>query len=159
SVSPRQSLSSLILASIRCEGESPPFSSFEPLFLLFMVVVAFSMVVVARPSHTPVVARSPDRATVPTEGLLFRGGSPSNRRKGHVHDLPPVGTIPRRRGPAPFLGKPNQSLAPRIVVQIIDLLLPKGLGLNRFGMPTRLPQATLPIRCGLCPQRLRETFG
>src|SRR5215216_1165790 len=39
SVSPRQSLSSLILASISWDGESPPFPSFEPLiFLLFMVV-------------------------------------------------------------------------------------------------------------------------
>src|SRR5947209_9897720 len=39
-VSPRQSLSSLILASISREGESPPFPSFEPLFLFFIVVVA-----------------------------------------------------------------------------------------------------------------------
>src|ERR1700674_4885351 len=38
SVSPRQSLSSLIRASIRREGESPPFPSFELLFF-FMVVV------------------------------------------------------------------------------------------------------------------------
>src|SRR2546427_7064978 len=50
SVSPRQSLSSLILASISPEGESPPFPSVEPLFLVFMVVVAFFMVVVSRPS-------------------------------------------------------------------------------------------------------------
>src|SRR4051794_18848924 len=39
SVSPRQSPSSLILASISREGDSPPFPSFELLFLLFMVVV------------------------------------------------------------------------------------------------------------------------
>src|SRR5207244_4120362 len=38
SVSPRQSLSSLILASISWEGESPPFPSSEPLFVFFMVV-------------------------------------------------------------------------------------------------------------------------
>src|SRR5207248_7975118 len=38
SVSPRQSLSSLILASIRREGESPPFPSSTPLFVFFMVV-------------------------------------------------------------------------------------------------------------------------
>src|SRR4029434_33082 len=44
SVSPRQSLSSLILASISREGESPPFSSFEPLFLFFMMVLACFMV-------------------------------------------------------------------------------------------------------------------
>src|ERR1700716_1502698 len=50
SVSPRQSLSSLILASISREGESPPVPSFEPLF--FMVVVAFFMVGVARPPLT-----------------------------------------------------------------------------------------------------------
>src|ERR1700704_1945290 len=42
SVSPRQSLSSLILASISCEGESS--RSFEPLLLFVMVVVAFFMV-------------------------------------------------------------------------------------------------------------------
>src|SRR5713226_1614355 len=46
SISPRQSPSSLILASISREGESPPFPSFEPLFVFFMVVVAFFMVVV-----------------------------------------------------------------------------------------------------------------
>src|SRR6266436_6372260 len=50
SVSPRQSLGSLILASIRREGEPPAFPSFEPLFVFFMDVVAFFMVVVARPS-------------------------------------------------------------------------------------------------------------
>src|SRR3954454_14827464 len=41
SVAPRQSLSSLILASISCEGESSPLPSFEPLFVVFMGVVAF----------------------------------------------------------------------------------------------------------------------
>src|SRR5688572_22918312 len=41
SVSPRQSLSSLILASIIREGESPPIASFVPLF--FAVGVAFFM--------------------------------------------------------------------------------------------------------------------
>src|SRR5207237_5753130 len=40
SVSPRQSLSSLILASISREGEFPPFPSFGLLPLCFMVVVA-----------------------------------------------------------------------------------------------------------------------
>src|SRR5260370_17969831 len=51
---PRKSLSSLILASISGEGESPPFPSFEPLPVFFMVVVAFFMVVVARPPLTVV---------------------------------------------------------------------------------------------------------
>src|SRR5271165_1374831 len=40
SVSPRQPLSSLILASISSVGESPLFPSFELLFLLFMPVIA-----------------------------------------------------------------------------------------------------------------------
>src|SRR5882757_7775186 len=44
SVSPRQSLSSLILPSISCEGASPPSRSDESLFVFFMVVVAFFMV-------------------------------------------------------------------------------------------------------------------
>src|ERR1700704_1261399 len=44
SVSPRQSPSSLILASISREGESPAFTSFEPLLLFFMAGVAFFMV-------------------------------------------------------------------------------------------------------------------
>src|SRR5271163_4583673 len=47
SVSPRQSPSSLILASISREGESAPFASLEPLPLFFMVVASF--MVVARP--------------------------------------------------------------------------------------------------------------
>src|SRR5215475_11881951 len=50
SVSPRQSLSSLILASISREAESPPFPSVAPLVLVFMVVVALFM---ARTSHWP----------------------------------------------------------------------------------------------------------
>src|SRR5262245_38628221 len=41
SISPRQSLSSLILASISREGESPAFPAFEPLVFFVMVVVAF----------------------------------------------------------------------------------------------------------------------
>src|SRR4029077_21166992 len=40
SASLRQSLSSLILASNSSEGESPPFPSFESLFLFFMISVA-----------------------------------------------------------------------------------------------------------------------
>src|SRR6188474_413263 len=44
SISPRQSLRSLILASISREGESPPFASFALLFVFFMVVVAFFIV-------------------------------------------------------------------------------------------------------------------
>src|SRR5215469_7880155 len=47
SVSPRQSFSSLILASISREGDSSPLPSFELLLLFF---IAFFMVVVARPS-------------------------------------------------------------------------------------------------------------
>src|SRR5262247_427067 len=43
SISPRQSFSSLIRASINRAGESPPLPSLEPLF--FIVVVAFFMVI------------------------------------------------------------------------------------------------------------------
>src|SRR6516225_8289061 len=50
SVSPRQSFSSLILASISREGDPSPLPSFEPLLLLLAVGIAFFMVVVARPS-------------------------------------------------------------------------------------------------------------
>src|SRR5467141_1133616 len=54
SVSPRQSLSSLILASISREGGSPPFPSFETLFAVFMSVVAFFiwLLSLARRSHS-----------------------------------------------------------------------------------------------------------
>src|SRR5580700_1037566 len=45
-VSPRQSPSSLILASICREGKSPPFASFAPL-IFFMVAIAFFMVLSA----------------------------------------------------------------------------------------------------------------
>src|SRR6478736_8248995 len=45
SVSPRQSLNSLILPSMSCEGESPPFPCFDSLFIFLMVVVDFFMVV------------------------------------------------------------------------------------------------------------------
>src|SRR5262249_19250439 len=58
SVSPRQSLSSLILASIRREGTSPPFPSFAPLFVVFMVGVAFLLAVVAIVCHSyPLIGR------------------------------------------------------------------------------------------------------
>src|SRR5712691_2945481 len=59
SVSPRQSPSSLILASISREGESPPFPSFEPLFLFFMVV-SLSSWLLSLARHLR--ARSPDEA-------------------------------------------------------------------------------------------------
>src|SRR6202035_4760180 len=44
SVSPRQSLSSLIRASIRWEGESPPFLSVEPLPLLMVFVALLATI-------------------------------------------------------------------------------------------------------------------
>src|SRR5262245_8854454 len=47
SISPRQSLSSLILASMSREAESP-FPFFEPLFLFFTVFVTLFMAVAAR---------------------------------------------------------------------------------------------------------------
>src|SRR5207247_856424 len=79
SISPRQSLSSLILASISREGESPPFPSSTPLFVFFMVV-AFFMVIVARqrhpaqPSQASKVRRSaPCRC--PPEGGLPHGSA------------------------------------------------------------------------------------
>src|SRR5262249_356810 len=50
SVSPRQSLSSLILASISRGAESSTFPSIKPLLLFFLVVAAFFMAVVACPS-------------------------------------------------------------------------------------------------------------
>src|SRR6188472_508546 len=43
SVSPRQSVSSLILASISREGESSPFPFFEPLSFFLMGAIAFFM--------------------------------------------------------------------------------------------------------------------
>src|SRR5436853_6591067 len=50
SVSPRQSLSSLIRASISPEAEAPAFASFEQ--LLFLVVVAFFMAVEPLTRHS-----------------------------------------------------------------------------------------------------------
>src|SRR5215471_12022804 len=47
SIPPRQSLSSLILASISRDGEYSPFPSFELLLLFFVLVVDFFMVVIA----------------------------------------------------------------------------------------------------------------
>src|SRR5579863_4404454 len=41
SVSPRQSPSALILASIRWEGEASAFASFEAFFISFFIVFAF----------------------------------------------------------------------------------------------------------------------
>src|SRR4051812_46579361 len=63
SVSPRQSLSSWILASISREGETPPVAFFEPLFVLFMVVAAFS-----------IRAGSELAARVPVVGFRALGG-------------------------------------------------------------------------------------
>src|SRR5436305_9915948 len=46
SVSPRQSLNSLILASISSEAPSPPFPTFDELFAFFVIVFAFFVVIV-----------------------------------------------------------------------------------------------------------------
>src|ERR1700676_2868418 len=53
-VAPRQSPSSLILASICREGETPPFPSCKPFLLFFIVVVAFLMVVAAPRPRTDI---------------------------------------------------------------------------------------------------------
>jgi hypothetical protein len=45
SVSPRQSLSFLIRASMSRDGESPPFPSFAPFFLFSMVLPLAQMLV------------------------------------------------------------------------------------------------------------------
>ena len=106
-----------------------------------------------------VVTRSPDRGTFSTEGLPFRRASPRDRRKGHVDFVLPIGKVPGRRGPAPFLRGSHQTFVPRIVVQVIELLLPEPLGLNCLGVPTWLPEATFPIGCGLCLQRIGKARG
>src|SRR4051812_39623090 len=51
SISPRQSASSLILASISREGESP--ASFAPLLLVVVLVAAFFMIVPPGPVRLP----------------------------------------------------------------------------------------------------------
>jgi hypothetical protein len=56
SVSPRQSESAAIRASISREAESTPVLSFAPLF--FMAVVAFCMIAVAIASNVCFVAKS-----------------------------------------------------------------------------------------------------
>src|SRR5215207_7075933 len=72
SVSPRQSLSSLILASISWEGESPPCPSFEPLFVIFMVVSTPSLRQASRcPPNCFVVRGEP--VTVIAAVSLFDG--------------------------------------------------------------------------------------
>src|ERR1700722_1141379 len=76
SVSPRQSLSSLIFASISRDGEPPPFSSFEPLDLFFMVVIAFFIVGAARSSL---------EYRWPLRSLLSAGASPTAPLGGISH--------------------------------------------------------------------------
>src|SRR5882757_5059107 len=71
SVSPRQSPSSLILASISREGESPAVASFEPLFFM---LVAFFMVVVARHSSIESSPSSGPAPAGPLAGLLHPTG-------------------------------------------------------------------------------------
>src|SRR5262245_6152866 len=58
SVSPRQSPSSLILASMSREGESPPSPSFEPLLIFFMAIVAVLMAVVDERRRCPPLSAS-----------------------------------------------------------------------------------------------------
>src|SRR5262245_4676909 len=71
SVSPRQSPSSLILASISREAEFSPFPSFEP-FLSFMNFVAFFIVVVARPLAADRQSALGTTASLFHQGLRFR---------------------------------------------------------------------------------------
>src|SRR3954451_11088037 len=78
SVSPRQSLSSLILASIGGEGESSPVPSSEPLFLFFMVVVAFFA------GHSCVAGGRLDLA--PATGPVVGDDLPEHRRERGLVD-------------------------------------------------------------------------
>jgi hypothetical protein len=56
-------------------------------------------------------------------------------------------------------GAPHQALATGIVIEVIELLLPEALSLNRFRMPTRLPEATLSIRDGSVTQNFQKAGG
>ena len=52
----------------------------------------------------------------------------------------------------------HQSFAAGIVMQIVQLLLPKALTLNRFRMAARLPEAALPVGERLGPQRFQKAL-
>ena len=80
SVSPRQSPSSLILASISWEGDSLRFCSFA-LLAFFLVVVAFFMVVVVHRPVDELKAPGPTREHTAADSLLYVLGCALVRRE------------------------------------------------------------------------------
>src|SRR5262245_58801249 len=73
SISPRQSLSSLILASISREGECPAFPSFGPLVLFFMVVSLSSFSIWLRQTSLDVVVGDYDQVAQSRNVQFFAG--------------------------------------------------------------------------------------
>src|SRR5262245_48240461 len=73
SISPRQSLSSLILASISREGECPAFPSFEALVLFFMVVSLSSLSIWLREASLDVVVGDCDQVAQSRNVQFFAG--------------------------------------------------------------------------------------
>src|SRR6266498_500452 len=96
----------------------------------------------------------------PTAGLHGPATpSPRNRCERDLDGVFPLRQIPRRRRKPPMLCGAYQPAAARIIVDIIDLLLPEPFLQDRLRMATRLPQAALAVGAGLLPQSLRETAG
>src|SRR5436309_8903876 len=112
SVSPRQSPSSLILASISREAESPPLPSFEPLFLFFMVVVASLLSDGASPAAPPGGIRQHEQVQTGQqqqgEREQRRVRHPGRRRPSPLCNDDEVGDDGQRKGDGqPAEGLPN----------------------------------------------------
>lgn len=84
-------------------------------------------------------------------------GSPHQRTDRHVAFGFAVGDVVRRRRKSPLLCPANQALSARVFVKVVELLSPKWLGFDRFGMSRRLPEATLAVGGRLRAKRFGET--
>src|SRR5579884_1108665 len=109
---------------------------------------------------SPVVARSPDRATSATAGLLEAPVPlPRKRCERDIGHLLPLRQIPRRGRKSPMLRSAYQPTTTGIIVDIVDLLLPERFVHDGFRMAARLPKAALAVGSGLLTQGFGETAG
>src|SRR5262249_27232947 len=86
----------------------------------------------------------------PRTARAQRGGadSPLDRAQHHVVRYPSLGEPVGRRRKAPVLRLAYQSLAARVVVEVVELRLPERLALDLDGVAGRLPEPAVAVLGG-----------
>lgn len=84
---------------------------------------------------------------------------PVNSGEGHIDFYTSVGVIPLRRRIPPVARLSDKSFPDRVLVEVVDFLLPEGFRQNGDGMSTGLPEAAISVCRCLFFQRCSKARG